>query len=721
MVHTFASQCVQARFCGICIQTVFLGVLILKRKKKRKAEGYYFVAPRRRRRKSLAEKMLPVWFLFAAAAALGCLAFLIYALVPGGMKPGLGRGDLRVCLEGDQLTVSWPQPINASASRLYRYDLEKKEYVLYGEFEGSGTTLSGVRANEEILLQLQAVKYTVNWVGKPCERTSRVKSVTVRPMLLDQPVLQKELDPEKMVLTVSWNAGSGNLYEVCRMDENGRWETLSETGFDSVSLSFGDDIDMPDQEHPASLAVRTMRRGSGCVYYSALSEPVVVQRDDLSGTLLALNCETVGDRMYRMTWEETRGDTYEVQQWSQQDGEWITKKVVDWSEERVYETGRLPSGALVRFRVVAYHADHEEDFTVEPDVLSFRTDISPLYCTIWPIIDLDLMAEAQQGAGVAKIPAGEALCVLAEENGWFQVRYRDHYGYVDSRYCMINLPEYLGDWCEYDIANSYSSIFRVHGYDIPGITGTVVEGYEGICLKNDDFLVPYLYPCSQLLLQAAKDVWEDGYTLRIYDAFRPNEATRFLYNTMSGLLNTGVSGEITVLNANSAFARELAADDFRGAESMPTFGQVMMNSQYQLSWFLAASVSAHNRGIALDLTLVDRNTDELVGMQTDMHDLSWYSSSAENNENADLLALYMKRLGFNGIASEWWHFQDDDTREEIGLNSYLTQGVAVTGWKKDDAGWRYRLADGSYYSGTTATIDGGDYTFNADGYVMSAE
>lgn len=694
----------------------------LKQKKRKSAGGYSFVTPQRKKKKKFLDRVLPVWLVFAVLTALACLGFLIYALVPGGLKPGLGRGDLRICLEGDQMSVSWPEPINASACRLYRYDLEKKDYVLYGEFEENSTTISGVRANEEILLQVEAIKYTVNWLGKPCERLSRRKSVTVRPMQLERPVLQEELDPEKMTLTVNWNSGTGNLYEVCRMDFSGRWQTLAETGLDSISLDFGEDLDMPDQEHPASLAVRTMRRGNGCVYYSALSDVVVVERDDLSGTLLALNCEKIGERMYRMTWKETRGDTYEVQQWSEREKEWITKKVVDWSEERVYETGRLPSGTLVYFRVVAYHAGQEEDFTVEPDILAFHTDISPLYCTVWPIVDLDLMTDADSDTSAAKIPAGEALCVLAEENGRFQVRYRGTYGYVDSRYCLINLPEYLGDWCEYDIANSYSSIFRVHGYDIPGITDTVVKGYQSVHLSNDDFLVPYLYPCSRLLLQAAQDVREDGYILRIYDAFRPNEATRFLYDTMSGLIHTKVSGEITVLNENSSFGQELAAGESgEPLQGLPTFGQVMMNSQYQLSWFLAASVSAHNRGIALDLTLVDLDTDELVGMQTDMHDLSWYSSSAENNENADLLALYMKRLGFNGIASEWWHFQDDDTREEIGLNAYLTQGVAVTGWKKDDTGWRYRLADGNYYQSTTAVVEGESCTFDADGYVMNAE
>lgn len=683
----------------------------MKRKKRKKTETYEFIPAGGRSKKRLADYLFAALIVIASLILLGCISFLIYVFVPGGLNPGLGRGRLEVCLEEDRLFLEWPKTVNADACRIYRYDLEQRDYVLFGEFTENSTVMEGVRANEEILLQLEAVRYTENKMGKPGERTSRKKAVTVRPMRLDRPTLQEELDPKKMRLTVNWDSGTGNLYEVFSLDENDEWQSVRVIGDDSIRLSFGDDIDMPKQERPVRIAVRTMRRGDGVVYYSPLSDEIVVERDDLSGTLLAISCEEIGDRLYRMTWEETRGDTYEVQQWSEKENAWISKKVLDWEEERVYETDRLPSGTSVRFRVVAYRKEereNEEDFTVQPEVLSFRTGISPLYCTVWPIVDLNLLDGAESDDSVGRVPAGVALCVLSEENGRFRVRYRGTYGYVDSRYCMINLPEYLGDVCEYDIANSYASIFRVHGYDIPGITDTVVKGYQNVCLENHDFLVPYLYPCTQLLLQAAQDVAQDGYRLRIYDAFRPNEATRFLYNTMSGMVGKRVSTQ-------NGMPAETEGD------RLPTFGEVMMNRQYHLSSFLAATVSAHNRGIALDLTLVEEESGEMIDMQSEMHDLSWYSCLSENNEAADLLSMYMKRVGFNGLASEWWHFQDDKTREEIGLNSYLTGGVAITGWKKDDAGWRYRTADGTYYRSTTTTVEGEICTFDADGYVMGAE
>lgn len=103
-------------------------------------------------------------------------------------------------------------------------------------------------------------------------------------------------------------------------------------------------------------------------------------------------------------------------------------------------------------------------------------------------------------------------------------------------------------------------------------------------------------------------------------------------------------------------------------------------------------------------------------MQSDMHDLSWYSITSQNNRNAELLATYMKGAGYNDLFSEWWHFQDDETREKIGLNTYLKNGVSVEGGKKDDTGWRYRLNDGSFYVNTAVIIEDQKYTFDADGY-----
>ena len=119
---------------------------------------------------------------------------------------------------------------------------------------------------------------------------------------------------------------------------------------------------------------------------------------------------------------------------------------------------------------------------------------------------------------------------------------------------------------------------------------------------------------------------------------------------------------------------------------------------------------------ALDLTLEDAASGGELRMQSGIHDLSWYSETYLNNGNAKLLAGYMTAVGMNGLRSEWWHFQDDDTKKAIGLSTSLYEGVSPKGWVQDDGGWRYREADGSFVQNTVLTVDGRRYTFDANGY-----
>lgn len=71
--------------------------------------------------------------------------------------------------------------------------------------------------------------------------------------------------------------------------------------------------------------------------------------------------------------------------------------------------------------------------------------------------------------------------------------------------------------------------------------------------------------------------------------------------------------------------------------------------------------SRHNRGAAVDLTLVDRNGRELP-MPTEYDDFSErahrdYSALPESAiRNRALLEDIMKRHGFEPLPTEWWHF-----------------------------------------------------------------
>lgn len=90
--------------------------------------------------------------------------------------------------------------------------------------------------------------------------------------------------------------------------------------------------------------------------------------------------------------------------------------------------------------------------------------------------------------------------------------------------------------------------------------------------------------------------------------------------------------------------------------------------------------SIHNRGCAVDITLVDKNGNEL-SMPSKFDDFStkaYRSNSKMTNEskkNMDLLTKYMLNNGFSTIDTEWWHFEDLDSKNykiaDINLKLFI--------------------------------------------------
>lgn len=777
----------------------------------------------RRRRKIF---LLVILFLIAAEAAVG-------ALIYNGISIGISGGNIGYCLQGDELQISWLSRGRGTVYRLSRYDENAKDYVSCGEYIGSGAELTGVEPGKELKLKIWGVR-TISLFGHDMEISGKTRMVTVVPEELDCPVLAKNADIEKKNVTITWDAEADNRYQVFLMNGEGGLDLYSEVEGGEIAFTEENRAELSGREQVLGVAVRALRRTDDYTLYGSLSNMALIERADLMEGM-HLTCQKSGENRYTLSWQESKGDWYELQEWSYTDKKWISRQRCQWSDSLSYETGRLPSCTKMRFRVITYNSEEQRDkeiFAAEPAEVTFRTELSPVYCTIWPLKALDMTEDAAGGNVMGQVPAGKALCVLEEKEGRFLVRHEDEYGYIDSRYCMIDLSEYLGNLCKYDITNSYSSIFKVHGYDIPEITGTVIKGYENIHTADGNTLVPYLYPCAQKLREAALQAEKDGYYLCIYDAFRPNEATRYLYDSVEMVLDEEVQeedeeteegeeteeseaeeSEETEETKETEEAEDVSGNDILTDEQMErinlilemidpgtvqiikgfnqealiafyilpqeilmdgvymspevsegeyadvisaltpedvvmlrslpmkdipvlkglawediealktymgnvlTYRQVMTDNRFRLGSFLAQTVSTHNRGIALDLTLNDAATGEDLEMQSDMHDLSWYSILAQNNENADLLASYMKGAGYNGLSSEWWHFQDDETRNALGLG-YLEKGVSPEGWKKDDLGWKYRLADGSCYYACTVMIEEKERTFDENGYLV---
>lgn len=727
---------------------------------KHREQGKHTDEKRRRNRSPKFLKKVVVGFL----CALVIMAVALSAVYFWNLRFVTDTSVINVCFQQETLSITWNPSVKMDTCRLSRYDERTGEYVSCGQYQDGIMIMDAEETGKEIRLRLQAVRY-VNIFGYRMELSGVSRELTINPMEMLE--VHKSVNAETKTVSINWQEEEGSTYEVYLFDAYGNPQLYSETDNNAITLDFANDFTIPDRSEPFKAAVRAVCRGEDYVLYGPMSECVLISRNDLIGNALSLCWEQVEERQYVLSWQECHGKQYEVQQWSEEEKRWVSRCNLDWTEEMVYKTEHLPSNTQVRFRVITYDNVEErdrEEFKAEPSEVTFHTGMSSLYCTIWPIVPLQIIEDPNGEEILGEVPAGQTLCVLEENGSWFKILYQNRLGYIDSRFCMINLPEYMGDLCEYDITNSVSSIFRVHEYDIPEITGSVVKGYENVCLGSGDYLVPYLYPCTAKLYQAALNAAADGYSLRIYDAFRPNEATRYLYDTVEMLLYDPVidedeedgedeeneegreDDETAQMPECEAEPESLQTDgegssdgeqpldgegvsdgeplldaeqaDGEAVEEMyDTYWSIMTDDgRYRLGSFLAQSVSNHNRGIALDLVLIDADTKENIPMQTEIHDLSWYSVTGQNNENARLLAQYMKGAGYNGLASEWWHFQDDETKDQIGLNSYLTAGVSIEGWKRDDTGWKYRLKDGSFYRNTAVTIDGQEYLFDAEGY-----
>ena len=584
-----------------------------------------------------------------------------------------------------------------------------------------------------------------------------------------------QADPNADTVHVTFDMDEFTTARLYYENADGTLLQIGELTDGELTLYFGDhgDYPVPGFEESVSFVLDAYRQQGGYTYYGLITHRFSIIREDLLGTELILECVDEGTNDFTFTWNETKGERYEFQQYDPETETWITLHTVDREGERTYYTGHLERYSKYRYRVVALGGQTlpNSEYAAIPAEMEVETGASVIYSTVWPIQDLDLYSDPTMTEIIGEADAGDAFCVLDVEGDLFYVRTDDGYGYIDGRYCMINLPEMIGDLCWYNITNSYASIYTAHEFELPLVTNTVVKGYNKVMIDEGEYLVPLLYPVAQRLEKAAFAAREAGYVLKIYDSFRPREATLDLYEKISVLQDTPIP-DVTYVYPKNPVTGEKAPKpqkdpvtgedlplgtpwhEFLGVElpepapteptvpvdpnapteptvpadptaptepvddGRPTYSELMTDKdRYPLYYFIANGTSRHNQGIALDLTIVDLKTGKDLEMQTSMHDLTAFSELKQNNKNAKILAEIMEEQGFTGLVSEWWHFQDNVVWNELDPE-HLYYGVTPECWMKDDRGWRYRKSNGYYWAGCSRIIDGVEYTFDDDGYVI---
>ena len=733
---------------------------------------------------------LPIIIVAAVLIVATMALFLLYL----NKDTGLDDESLEVCFTGNTMRLFWNDAEDVDFVRLYKEVPESENPVFIGEFLDCNAAVPNVSVGEKLTLVFEPVKI-MHFGSFEYENKSKKKTVTIYPKELIPPTLNAKVNADSGEINITWKGNDNCVIEIFDVEGPDGTEPLVTGTEKSVAFTVGGegaDFALPKRDKPLRFYARMYIQEEDYRQYSLFGDVCAVNREEFMPDTITVSQENGTDGKYRFTWEEAKPDTYEFMQFDVETGIWETLKTYKADDEFSYEIEWLPSEKNALYKVVSYFENPKneaEEIRIESERVTVRAMRSPLYCTIWPVINLDVYTNSSSMNVCGSVKAGETLCVLAEENGYFRIRYSEGYGYIDENYVLINLSEYLGDMCHYDITNSYSSWFRTQDYPIPGLTDTVIPGFENICLNADEkeFVVPYLFPCANKLAVAAERAVADNYVFLIHEAFRPHEATRYMYDTTAALLADRVpfldeerneigiptkedeeTGEISeeyeeFLTQVSELAtaraiaegcdittdigitrisqlehevtlelqaRKILEDQGADPESetgqamilemimgQPTYESAMTNGgSMKLSAFLAQSVSAHNRGIALDMTIESMDTGERLEMQSPIHDLSFRSVGSRNNDNANILKKYMTEAGFAELSSEWWHFQDSATSKELGLGSYLENGVSLEGWKKDNVGWKYQLPSGKYSKDTDLTIDGVMYSFDEDGY-----
>ena len=290
---------------------------------------------------------------------------------------------------------------------------------------------------------------------------------------------------------------------------------------------------------------------------------------------------------------------------------------------------------------------------------------------------MDLKATADAGSEtISELEAGTAFEVLEEVGDWWYVRTATESGWVQHLYCFINLPDVVPSII-YDNTNTYASKFASSGKTIPGITGEAL--YDGkaynMRLGKVSDIVPVLYSMSKKIHLAQQAALEEGNTLVIYEGYRPFFAQKLTVDALTTL---------------AAADPEVMA----GINTHP----------WDTNWFIATSISNHQMGYAIDVTLakITEQQEFVIGdytatavtgyteytMPTTIHELSMASATFTGpvksssptawllanladtmNEAAILLQRYCTDAGLTPLASEWWHFNDLDARFATEDNS----------------------------------------------------
>ena len=173
---------------------------------------------------------------------------------------------------------------------------------------------------------------------------------------------------------------------------------------------------------------------------------------------------------------------------------------------------------------------------------------------------------------------------------------------------------------------------------------------------------------------------DEDIVIQLKYATTDNFTKKIIYPNTVCVLRKNTAGKLAKANTQleKLGYRIKVWDAYRPVYVQKIFWDIVKDNRFVANPKTGGSI--HNRGSAVDVTLVDRNGTELT-MPSKFDDFSsnGYRSNSkitkEAKKNMDLLTKYMVASGFTTINTEWWHFEDSNSRDykiaDINLKLFL--------------------------------------------------
>jgi D-alanyl-D-alanine dipeptidase len=169
--------------------------------------------------------------------------------------------------------------------------------------------------------------------------------------------------------------------------------------------------------------------------------------------------------------------------------------------------------------------------------------------------------------------------------------------------------------------------YDIRYYSDYNFIGTRVDGYKApVAIMTS--------PAAKALKAVNDDLERRGFSLKIFDAYRPQKAVNHFKRW---------SKDITDTKMKKTF-----------------YPQVDKRNLFKLGYL--ASKSGHSRGSTVDLTMVDNKTGKELDMGGSfdfLGDISTHGTkliTAKQTANRNLLKNTMMKHGFKPYSKEWWHY-----------------------------------------------------------------